>query len=72
MGDWKRPAYESVFEGYEVHIYDVCNHVFKRKLKVTKLVAPITLKADITYQACTPGFCGPVQTTQASMELKPR
>ncbi len=71
VSDWKWPEHESVFEGYEVHIYNAGDHVFRRKVKVKPGVkGPIALKGTLTYQACTPEFCGPVEVIDLSTELK--
>lgn len=34
VGDWKWPEHESMFEGYEVHVYNAGDHVFRRRVKV--------------------------------------
>lgn len=69
MGDWVWPAYESVFEGYEVHLYEAGEHLFRRKLKIVDSTGPVHLSVKLTYQACTPEFCAPAETIELSTEL---
>lgn len=70
LGGWQWPDYETVFEDFEVHVYEAGEHVFRRKLKIGAGDGPLTLAAQITYQACNPEYCGPVRVEQLSTELQ--
>lgn len=70
VGDWVWPKYETVFEGFDVHLYEAGEHVFKRKLKIAAGSGELPVKVTLTYQACTPEFCAPVDIVELVAKLK--
>ena len=67
LGQWAWPPHERVFAGHEVHVYNAGAHVFRRRIRIGDAVTlPLRLTGSLTFQACTPEFCAPVETIELS------